>query len=178
MTVWVALLRAVNVGGVNRLPMAGFREALAALGLQGARTYIQSGNAVFRSDRTAPVLAGEVADAVLRGFGFRPPVLMLSRAALAAAVAACPYRGEPGDKVHFFFMDRELPRATGDFLKSVAAPGEHYAWQGKVLWLHLPEGIGRSKLAHRVMNLPIDITARNLRSAEAILALADRLEVS
>ena len=57
MTVWVALLRAVNVSGVNRLPMAEFRDALEAGGLKGAKTYIQSGNAVFRSDSAAPALA-------------------------------------------------------------------------------------------------------------------------
>lgn len=176
MTVWIALLRAVNVSGVNRLPMAEFRGLLEGLGYEGARTYIQSGNAVFRSARAAPQIAAEIADGVHAGFGFRPPVLMLTRTALAAAVAGNPWAGEPGDKVHVFFMDRELPRATGDFLKSVAAPGESYRWQGKVLWLHLPDGIGRSKLAHRVMNLPIDITARNMRSAEAILALAMKLE--
>ncbi len=178
MTVWVALLRAVNVSGVNRLPMAEFRALLEGLGYEAARTYIQSGNAVFRSGKAAPQLAAEIADAVHARFRFRPPVLMLTRAALAAAVAANPWPGEAGDKVHFFFMDRDLPPATGEFLKSVAAPGESYRWQGRVLWLHLPDGIGRSKLAQRVGSLPIDITARNLRSVEAILALADRLEAA
>lgn len=176
MTVWVALLRAVNVSGVNKLPMAEFRDLLDTLGYAGARTYIQSGNAVFRSDKAAPQLATEIADGVHARFGFRPPVLMLTRAALAVAVAANPWPGEAADKVHVFFMDRDLPRATGEFLKSIAAPGESYRWQGRILWLHLPDGIARSKLAHRVMNLPIDITARNMRSATAILALADKLE--
>lgn len=176
MTVWVALLRAVNVSGVNSLPMAELRAMLDDLGYAGARTYIQSGNAIFRSDKAAPQLATEIADGIYARFHFRPPVLMLTRAALAAAVAANPWPGEAGDKVHFFFMDRDLPRATGEFLKSVAAPGESYRWQGRVLWLHLPDGIGRSKLAQRVMKLPIDITARNMRSVAAIMTLADRLE--
>lgn len=176
MTVWVALLRAVNVSGVNRLPMEGFRASLAELGLDGVRTYIQSGNAVFRSDRSAPVLAGQIADAVLADFGFRPPVLMLRREELAAARAACPFGAEPGDKVHFFFMEKDLPRAGADFLRALAAPSERYAWRGKVLWLHLPEGIGRSKLARRVIDLPIDVTARNMKSVDAVLALAAKLE--
>ena len=176
MTVWVALLRAVNVGGVNKLPMADLRDLLQAMGCQGARTYIQSGNAVFRSDKTAPVLGAGIADAIHRRFGFRPPVLMLTRAALAGAVAGTPWREAEPDKVHLFFMDRDLPRATGDFLKSLAAPGEGYRWQGRTVWLHLPDGLARSRLARRVMDLPIDVTARNLRSATAILALADKLE--
>ncbi len=178
MTVWVALLRAVNVSGVNRLPMEEFRASLAGVGLERVRTYIQSGNAVFRSDRSAPVLAAQIADTVLAGFGFRPPVLMLSREELAAARAACPFEAEPGDKVHFFFMEKDLPRAGADFLRALAAPSERYAWRGKVLWLHLPEGIGRSKLARRVIDLPIDVTARNMKSVDAILTLAAKLEAA
>jgi uncharacterized protein (DUF1697 family) len=177
MTVWVALLRAVNVSGVNRLPMAEFRDALDASGLRGAKTYVQSGNAVFRSDKAAPALAGQIADIVLKGFGFRPPVLMLSRAEIDAALAGNPYKGEPGDKVHFFFLERDLPRATGDFLRSMAAPSERYFYRGKVLWLHLPDGIGRSKLAQRVGALPIDITARNMKTVEALAAMAAKAEV-
>ncbi len=172
MTVWVALLRAVNVSGVNRLPMEEFRGLLTGLGLAGAKTYIQSGNAVFRSDRTGADLAAVIADGVLARFGFRPPVLMLTEAEIEAALAACPFGNESEDKVHFFFMERELPRVTGDFLRALAAPDERHAWRGKVLWLHLPDGIGRSKLAHRVMNLPVDITARNMKSVRALAALA------
>jgi uncharacterized protein (DUF1697 family) len=178
MTVWIALLRAVNVSGVNRLPMEEFRALLTGLGLQGAKTYIQSGNAVFRSDLTGPVLAGRIADAVLARFGFRPPVLMMTRTELEAALAACPFAGEAGERVFFFFADRSLPQATGDFLKSLAAPGERFAFRGRTLWLHLPDGIGRSKLADRVGKLPLDITARNLRTVTALAELARKAEAA
>lgn len=176
MTVWVALLRAVNVSGVNRLPMEDFRAVLADLGLEGAKTYIQSGNAVFRSAEAAPALQARIADALHARVGFRPPVLVLSRGELAAALAGCPWRDEPGDKVHFFFVGRDLPRATTEFLASVAAPGERHAWKGRVIWLHLPDGIGRSKLAQRVGALPADVTGRNMKTVAALAAMADRLE--
>lgn len=178
MTVWVALLRAVNVAGVNRLPMEELRGLLADKGLLGVKTYIQSGNVVFRSNLGATALGPLIADAVLARFGFRPPVLMLSRGELDAAVAANPFATEAPEKVYFFFMERDLPRATGDFLKSVAVPGERYAYRGRVLWLHLPEGMGRSKLAERVMKLPLDITGRNLKSVTAIATLAQKLEAA
>ena len=176
MSVWVALLRAVNVSGVNRLPMDDFRGLLAQMGLAEVRTYIQSGNAVFRSGLSGAALGAQIADAVLARFGFRPPVLMLTSAEMAAALAACPFATEAGDKVHCFFMERSLPRATGDFLTSIAAPDERFGWRDKVLWLHLPGGMARSKLARRVMSLPIDVTARNLKSVAAITALARKLE--
>lgn len=184
MTIWVALLRAVNVAGVNRLPMEAFRDMLAGLGpggqgggqgLRDVKTYVQSGNAVFRSDLGAGALSALIADGVLAGFGFRPPVLMLTRDEIRRAIAANPFAAEAPDKVHVFFLNRELPKATDDFLKSVAVPGERFAYRGRILWLHLPDGIGRSRLASRVTNLPLDITARNMKSVQAIAALADKL---
>lgn len=174
MTVWVALLRAVNVSGVNRLPMADLRKALGVQGFLGVKTYIQSGNLVFRSEDPAHVLGPRIADTIHAGFGFRPPVLILSRAQIDEALAANPFPlavAEP-TSLHFFFLERALPEAGLAFLKSVAAEGEKYAFRGKVLWLYLPHGIGRSKLAQRVGSLPIEMTARNLRSVQAIADLA------
>ena len=176
MTVWVALLRAVNVGGVNSLPMAEFRDMLVDLGLESPKTYIQSGNAVFRAPLSAPVLAQKIVDAIHARFGFRPPILMLEAEALVRTLAANPFPevAEP-THLHAFFMDRALPDAGFAFLKALATPTERYAVRGRVLWLHLPEGIGRSKLAKRVGDLPVDITARNLRTVEALVAMAARM---
>ena len=174
MTVWIALLRAVNVSGVNRLAMADLRKALAAKGIAGVKSYIQSGNLVFRSDLSGPQLGGLIADTIHQGFGFRPPVLMLEATQMAAAIAQNPLSKGAVDSahLHFFFMEKSLPEAAFAFLQSVAAPTEKYAYRGKVLWLYLPEGLGRSKLARRVMGLPIDVTARNMRSVQAIADLA------
>lgn len=178
MTVWVALLRAVNVAGVNRLPMAELRKALAAKGLAGVKTYIQSGNLVFRSDLPAFALTAVIADTIHAGFGFRPPVLMLEAAQIRAALAQNPLAKGPVDPthLHFFFMEKALPEVALGFLHSVATQTETYAFRGKVLWLYLPEGLGRSKLARRVMALPIDITARNLRSVQAIMDIVAGFE--
>ena len=79
MTVWVALLRAVNVAGVNRLPMEEFRALLEDLGLKGARTYIQSGNAVFDGRASA----GDIAAAIKKAVGFAPHVFLVAASALA-----------------------------------------------------------------------------------------------
>ena len=170
----MALLRAVNVSGVNRLPMAEFRRMLESQGCAAVRTYLQSGNAVFRSALTAPVLAGRIADGVLAEFGFRPPVLVMPGAQFRAACDANPFPDLVAEPTHLhgFFMDRALPEAGAAFLKAVAAPGEKHALRGRVLWLYLPHGLARSKLALRVQALPIDVTARNYRSIAAIAALA------
>jgi uncharacterized protein (DUF1697 family) len=177
METFVALLRAVNVSGVNRLPMPEFRDMLVGIGLKSPKTYLQSGNVVFKSDLSAPVLVDLIADAVLKSFGFRPPVFVLSHSQFQAALNANPFPKAVEDptQLHGFFMDRALPDATMAFLKSVAAPGEEYAIRGRVLWLHLPHGLARSRLAQRVTALPIGITARNYRSIASIAEMAGKL---
>jgi uncharacterized protein (DUF1697 family) len=177
MTVWIAVLRAVNVGGHNIVPMEALRGVLTKAGLVAVKTYIQSGNIVFRSDRPRFDLAPLIADAIHASFGFRPPVLILAPDELDRALSGHPFAKAVSDptKLHFFFIDRVLPDATAAFLKSVAAPGEGYAFRGKVLWLHLPDGSARSKLATRVMALPMDITARNLRTVQALQVLAQKI---
>lgn len=174
MTVRVALLRAVNVSGVNKVAMADLRKALDLQGIVGVKTYIQSGNLVFQSDLPAHVLGAKIADTIHAGFGFRPPVLMLEAVQIVGAIAQNPLAKGGADPahLHFFFMEKALPEAAFGFLQSVAAPSEKYAFRGKMLWLYLPDGLGRSKLVQRVMALPIDVTARNLRTVQAIVNLA------
>lgn len=177
MTVWIALLRAVNVGGHNILPMAELRSALTGAGLAAVKTYVQSGNLVFRSDRPRHELSPLIADAIHAGFGFRPPVLVLAPDEMVRARDAHPFAQakEAPTTLHVFFMERPLPDATGAFLRSLAAPGEDYAYRGKLLWLYLPHGAGRSKLAQRVAALPLDVTGRNLRTVSALVDLAARV---
>ncbi len=88
MTVWVAFLRAVNLGARNKVPMAALRDALAAAGLPGARTLLQSGNVVVESELdVGPIIRGVVRDE----FGVDQPVMVRSRARLAEIVAANPF---------------------------------------------------------------------------------------
>jgi uncharacterized protein (DUF1697 family) len=101
---------------------------------------------------------------------------MLGLHELQAALAGNPFAEAAPEKVQVYFMAQELPPATGDFIRSVARPGEAHAYRGKILWLHLPDGVARSKLAQRVSALPVEMTARNIRSVAAIAALAQRLE--
>jgi uncharacterized protein (DUF1697 family) len=177
MTVWIGLLRAVTVGGHNILPMAELRAALTTAGLAGVKTYVQSGNLVFRSDRPRHELGPLIADTIHAKFGFRPPVLVLSREEMERARDGHPFAqavAEP-TTLHVFFMERPLPEATGAFLRSLAVPGEDYAFRGKLLWLYLPHGAGRSKLAQRVTALPLDVTARNLRTVMALVDLTAKV---
>src|SRR6516162_3649305 len=116
----VALLRGINVGGRNKIPMADLREVVAALGHTGVTTYIQSGNVLFSTaDADTAKLASELESAIAGRFGIRSSVVVLTRDELAEVLSGNPYAGEPNLKlVHVVFLSAEPPQ---DLLDRVAA---------------------------------------------------------
>jgi uncharacterized protein (DUF1697 family) len=175
MKTWVCLLRGVNVGGTGKLPMADFRKLLTGLGYQDVRTYIQSGNAVFRATGSATALAADIGTAVEAAFAFRPHTFVLTLAALEAAMAKNPFRAEAeadGSRVHLMFLDAALPDGTLERLAPYATKGERAELVGDVLYLHTPEGMGRSDYAQRLGRVKVPMTGRNARTVAAVAGLA------
>jgi uncharacterized protein (DUF1697 family) len=173
MSVKVALLRGVNVGGAGKLPMAEFRAMLAELGLKDPRTYIQSGNAVFDSDLGTDALEILIRDAVAARFGFSPETFVLTAGDIAAALTGHPFASADPARVHVFFL-RETPEALDEQgMTSLAAEGDGWVLSAGRFTLHTPAGIGRSKLAEKLAKfLPGPMTARNLRTLAALHDLA------
>lgn len=171
---YVLMLRGVNVGGV-KLPMAGFRALLEELGLERVATYIQSGNAVFRSDRAAGDIAAAVSEGLATRFGLRVAVFLWPLAQYEALLAACPFAAEgeaEGAKVHVVFHRAVL--APG--LEAHATAGERFVAGEGALYLHVPESFGTSDLVKRLpRHLKGDQTARNWRSCLAVRELARAL---
>jgi uncharacterized protein (DUF1697 family) len=176
--VWVALLRGVNVGGHKKLPMAEFREVLSALGLQNVATYIQSGNAVFRSSAKGADLAKLIGNAVSDSFGFEADVFVLSRENLRSAISKNPYpQAELDPKtLHLFFLqDAETPLNQHE-LQPFATNQEAVQQIGSVVYLQTPNGFGRSDLATRMPRIiKSPMTGRNLRSCQKIAELANAI---
>ena len=172
MTRRILLLRAVNVGGTGRLPMAGLRQMLTDLGLGHPQTLIASGNAVF-DDPGLPDLAGRLAAELAARFGLKTDLFLLDLAALQAVHDANPFAGAAtadGAKVHALFLARPttLPAEAASL-----ATTEKLHLTPEALYLHAPDGIGRSKLAERLPKLlAVPVTARNWNTVTALLALA------
>lgn len=169
---WVLLLRGINVGGAHLLPMKELVSILESLGLDGVRTYIQSGNVVFRSNQpVAAGLAETVAAEIERRRGFRPHVLLLSRQQLAEAVESNPFpeaEGEP-KSLHLYFLVSRAEEPDLDSLNAVRAPDERFVLTDGVFYLHAPQGIGCSKLASSVdRSLGARTTARNWRTVRRL----------
>jgi uncharacterized protein (DUF1697 family) len=176
MKTYIALLRGINVGGRNKLPMADLRELLQELGLQQARTYIQSGNVAFESDRDdLPQLSEEISASINGRFGFEPAVLLMTDETLQTAAEANPFPeaiSEP-KKLHLYFMAAAPPEPDLQAMQDLAQDGEQFALKDRIFYFYAPEGIGRSKLAAKIEKLlGVPATARNWRSVDSILELA------
>jgi uncharacterized protein (DUF1697 family) len=176
MGTFVALFRGINVGGNNLLPMKDLAKMLEAEGLEGVATYIQSGNVVFQASRgTAATLAKRIEDAVARRHRFRPRVLVLSAGDLAKAARKNPFCAEAESDprcVHLYFLAKEPARAKLDALAELKTKREAFELEGRILYLHTPDGFGRSKLAARVeQRLGVEATARNWRTVTKVLEM-------
>jgi uncharacterized protein (DUF1697 family) len=192
MATHVALLRGINVGGRNKVPMADLREVVAALGHTGVATYIQSGNVLFSTaDTDTAKLAAALESAIEDRFGLWSSVVVLSRDELAGVLAANPYSDEPNPRlVHVVFRNAEPPQDVLDRIAAAqdaaAAKGSQDTVQsaGRALYIHTPDGYGRSELAQnllRIMTPPakqkkqaaLAATARNMATATKLLSLCE-----
>lgn len=171
----VLLLRGVNVGGANRLPMPEFRQMLVELGLAHVQTHIQSGNVVF-ADNGIKNLDALIAVGMRDRFGFAPKMFFLSLAGFEAVLAANPYSEAAradGALVHIFFLDGPFAAEDVKSLTALAARDEAVTFTKSAVYLHAPSGIGRSNLATKLAaTQKLAVTARNANSAAAIAALA------
>ena len=173
---WIALLRGINVGGGNTLPMASLRAILDGLGATDVQTYIQSGNAVFRHAETDAAKVGDmVANGIHQRYGFRPRVLAMTAAEMARAVEANPFRNAEAEPktLHLYFLAEPSMAPDFDAIRALASSRETFGLTDSVFYLHAPDGIGRSKLAQQVERLlGVAATARNWRTVCSVLAMA------
>lgn len=170
METWIALLRGINVGGNHIVPMKELTKLLEAEGFAHVKTYIQSGNVVFQSP-TKP--EDEVGRVIEERFGFKPYVFILSSSELREAAANNPYKTSEGKTVHFFFCDKIPQSVNYELLDSLKIESEAYMLIDQVLYLHTPDGIGRSKLVEKMGKAfpAVTMTARNLNTIDKLIEM-------
>lgn len=175
-TTYIALFRGINVGGNKLVPMKELKEVLEQNGCVDVQTYIQSGNAIFRSGLSdAARLAKRLAAAILKSHGFEPRVLVLTRDELESAAAGNPFRevDENPRSVHLFFLAERPKKPDLKSLETLKATSERFHLKGSIFYLHTPDGFGVSKLAQRAERLlGVDATARNWRTVTTLLEMA------
>lgn len=171
----LALLRAVNIGG-RKATTADLRALMADLGLADARTLLQTGNLVFRSEMTGAALEAELEGAFEKRFGYRSDVLVRTAPAWKAVIAANPHaemaERDPSHLVVFALKAQPDPAAVSALQASVAGP-ETIAAAGRELFIAYRGGIGTSKLTGAVIERRLGLrgTARNWNTATKLAAM-------
>ncbi|WDE01250.1 DUF1697 domain-containing protein [Thalassomonas actiniarum] len=165
MKTYIILLRGVNVGGKNLLPMKELKKVLEGAGFEQVKTYIQSGNIVLLSDSNPET---EISGLIQAEFGFTPQILVLENDEFTGCVANNPYQALEGKSVHFYFC-KTKPQINEEKLAALISATESYQLVEKVFYLHAPDGIGRSKLVANIEAcLGVAATGRNLNTVNKL----------
>ena len=176
MTTFIALLRAINVGGNRTISMADLREVLTAAGCENVTTYIQSGNVVFtHPGRSRDALAGALAKQIETATGFAVPVVLRTADEWAAVVRDNPFGGGDPAKLHVAFLGGHPTAeaiAASEAIDPAAFAPETFVLRGREVYLHLPGGVGRAKLTAGLRPLLASATTRNWRTVLKLAELA------
>lgn len=175
----VALLRGINVGGKNRVPMGELRSELASLGLEDVVTYLQSGNVVFRRPRGgADEIAAGIEERIADVFGVSIKVLTRTPSELREITRHNPFLEDESDlaKLHVVFLDRRPATAAAAKLDPSRSPPDEFKLHGREVYLHVPNGYGRSRLTIDYFERRLDVaaSARNWKTVTKLLALSER----
>jgi uncharacterized protein (DUF1697 family) len=183
MATFIALLRAVNVGGYGKLSMAAFRALLQDLGYERVETYIQSGNAVFDAKGTAARVARDLSAALEKHMGARIDVIVRTPAEFDRVIAGNPFAAEAaadGARVHVGFLDRPAPETATAGLQRIVDQypkrRDRFHINGNTLYLHLPDGAAETKFTGKALEKALGGigTARNWNTVANLREMAAR----
>jgi len=174
----VALLRAINVGGNNLLPMKELAGIFTAAGCEDVVTYIQSGNVVFAaSARIHATLPRVIPERIKEGYGFDVPLVLRSAAEFCAAANSNPFlkSGHDETTLAVAFL-RDVPhKARAAKLDPERSPADSFQLRGRDLYLHLPRGMAPTKLTNAYLDSTLGTvsTVRNWRTIQKLVSLLD-----
>jgi uncharacterized protein (DUF1697 family) len=162
----IALLRAINVSGKNKLPMKDLAAMFVAAGCRDVATYIQSGNVVFSAPAAVlKKLPQAISQRIADAFGHKVPVVIRSHEQIAAVIRENPFlkAGEQEKTLHVVFL-ADLPGTEAVAkLDPQRSPPDRFIVAGQHIYLHLPNGAGQSKLTNAWLDSKLSTisTARN-----------------
>lgn len=182
MPVFISMLRGVNVGPHNRMKMDALRALYESLKLENPRTYVQSGNVIFRAkEKDATKIAKKIQDGIEKSFKFRPDVILRTTEELKKAIATSPFAKsrnlEPG-KILITFLSAEPGHEVHANLETLKKHPEELHLKGRELYIYFPNGAGKTKLPWSQVErlLKVTGTARNWNSVTNMLAIAEEME--
>ncbi|MCI0629022.1 MAG: DUF1697 domain-containing protein [Phycisphaerales bacterium] len=181
-TAYVALLRGINVGGKNMLPMSKLAPMFSDAGCVNVQTYIQSGNVVFSA---TPACAAEIpaliSKRIAKGLGFQPVIILRTAAEMRRIVEDNPFiktRDQAGleNLLHIAFLNDAPTKASIAALDPNRSAGDSFLVRGREIYLNLPKGVGKTKLTNGYFDSALGVTStmRNWRTALKLLEMAQQ----
>ncbi|HTZ81566.1 MAG TPA: DUF1697 domain-containing protein [Candidatus Acidoferrales bacterium] len=184
MPILLSMLRGVNVGPHNRIKMDELRALYESLKFEDPRTYVQSGNVIFRTkEKSSPKLAKKIQDAIGKKFGCRPEVILRTAEEMRRAIVASPFAKrmdkdiEPS-KLLVTFLAAEPSKEALAAIEGLKSHPEEIHLKGREMYVYFPNGIGTSKLPWSQVekHLKVTGTARNWNSVTKMLEIAEQME--
>ncbi len=173
----IALLRGINVGGKNKMPMPALAALFTESGCRDVQTYIQSGNVIFQAaPEAADTLPAQISALIAERFGLRVPVVLRTAEQLAAAFHNNPFLAQEllTQTLHVMFL-ADLPsleKVAG--LDANRSTPDAFVVQGRDIYLHLPNGGADTKLTNAYFDAKLATvsTIRNWKTVTKLLELA------
>ena len=173
---YIALLRGINVGGKNSLAMADLVRMFVAAGTSDVRTYIQSGNVVFKASASvAKSLPEVVSRAIKKATGYEVPVVLRSAEEIQLVATKNPFlKSKPVESLHVMFLADKPSKESIAALDPNRSPYDEFKVIGRDVYLCLPNGAGKSKLSNAYFDSKLSTvsTLRNFRTVLKLLELS------
>jgi uncharacterized protein (DUF1697 family) len=174
MPIYAAMLRGINVGGNKKIKMDKLRSSFEALGLEQVKTYIQSGNVVFKTTKISPLaLSRKLEERILGDFGFSVSVISRTADEIGNTIANNPFFNQPGidpERLHVAFLSQApVPTALKKLSDLTLAPDRSLC-PGKEVYLYFPNGVSGSSLWKHPLDrvLSVEATMRNWKTVNAL----------
>ena len=174
MPVYVALLRGINLGGHKKIKMDELRAALAAMGFDDVKTYIQSGNVVFKAAKISDkALSKKIEATILSKFGHSVSVIIRTAEEIEQLIANNPFLKQPDidqTKLHVMFLREPPAQSAVQQLETLVLKPDQFRFLAKELYFYLPNGVAESVVMKKPIDrvLAIPTTMRNWRTVNTI----------
>jgi uncharacterized protein (DUF1697 family) len=174
MKTYIALLRGINVSRQKKIRMADLKTHLEELGWEDIRTYIQSGNLVFKSADNNPVkIAQKIKQKLLEKYGFEVPILVLEPKELMHIIKNNPFTRDPEtveDRLYVTFLFNTPRTDLVRNLQKSKQSNEHFVFDDNIIFLYYPDGYGRAVMNNNAFEkgLKVAATTRNWKTVNKL----------
>ncbi|MHB8130161.1 MAG: DUF1697 domain-containing protein [Mobilitalea sp.] len=187
MTIYIALLRGINVGGKNIIKMANLKRSLESVGFNQVQTYIQSGNILFLSNEDEEVIKNRIEQKIKEDFDLSIPVILRTSTELEWIINNCPFsfdkitEVESKSEVECLYVSLLSKPPTQDKIEKLSTysnENDLFLIEGREVFLLFSNGVRNSKLANNLQKLDVTSTVRNWKTINKLVILAKEMDTN